>query len=216
MSVPLVAAGERPREARPALAAGCPACRFPPPMVAEHDLSLVRRARTGDQEAFTLLVRRHQDRVWALVRSILRDEDDTADVVQETFLAVLRHLDSFRAGARFSTWLHSIAVRKAYDHLRRRRPVPMDPDTMPEPESHVAAAEQAAAEIRGDLLEALDSLDRGFRAAVLLVDVLGCSVDEAAESLGVAPGTVKSRVFRGRAMLAERLGTVGYDGASKE
>jgi len=185
-------------------------------MTTEPDLELVRRAKAGDQDAFAVLVRRHEARVFTVAKGVVRSPEDAADVAQETFIAVLRHLVSFQETAQFTTWLHRIALRKAYDHVRRRVPEPVDPagyavESMdardPDPQAtHLA---------RGDLLEALSGLDEGFRDAVLLVDVAGLGVDEAAAALGVAPGTVKSRVFRGRAALARQLGTHGHGGASK-
>jgi RNA polymerase sigma-70 factor, ECF subfamily len=185
-------------------------------MAEEQDQAIVRRALAGDRRAFEMLVRRHQDRVFSLVRGIVRHPEDAADVTQETFIAVLRHLDTFRQDSSFTTWLHRIAVRKAYDHLRRRTPEPLDPDSLVMQQLDERTDSQAAGLARSDLLGAIAALDDGFREAVLLVDVLGHSVEEAAATLDVAPGTIKSRVFRGRAALARHLGTLGYDGASKE
>jgi RNA polymerase sigma-70 factor, ECF subfamily len=185
-------------------------------MDAESDLLLVRRAKAGEQRAFEQLVRRHQDRVFAVARGVVRSPEDAADVAQETFIAVLRHLDTFQEGAAFTTWLHRITLRKAYDHQRRRVPDPVDPG------SHavggLAARDhdpQATGLQRTDLLAAIARLEAGFRDAVLLVDVAGLGVEEAAAALGVAPGTIKSRVFRGRAALARELGTRGHGAASK-
>lgn len=178
------------------------------------DFVLVRRARAGDRAAFTQLVQRHQDRVWALARGIVGDPHDAADVAQETFIAVLRHLDQFQEGARFSTWLHSITVRKSYDLLRRRVPEPVAPDDVRAATAEAPDDPYETQLARSALLDAIGDLDEGFRAAVLLVDVLGVSVDDAAVALDIAAGTVKSRVFRGRAQLASSLGTAGYPEAS--
>jgi RNA polymerase sigma-70 factor (ECF subfamily) len=184
-------------------------------MVVEHDTLLVRRAKAGDRSAFDQLVQRHRDRVYTLVRGVVRHDQDAEDVAQETFVAVLQHLDTFREGAQFSTWLHRIAVRKAYDALRRRVPEPVDPAGVPARQLQARDADPHATNLaRSALLEAIAGLDESFRAAVLLVDVLGVGVDEAAAALQVAPGTVKSRVFRGRAALATALGTHGVQGAS--
>lgn len=180
----------------------------------DHDFPLVRRARDGDHDAFSELVRRHQDRVYSLVRGIVRNRDDAADVTQETFIAVLRHLDTFIEGARFSTWLHRIAVRKAYDLMRKRVPDPVDPDA---PQLALQAAIGNPHETylaQQTLLDSVAALDDGFREAVLLVDVLGCSVEDAAGVLQVAPGTIKSRVFRGRATMAQLLAAQGYGGGA--
>lgn len=186
-------------------------------MDAEPDLVLVRRAKAGEQAAFTQLVQRHQDRVFTVARGVVRSPEDAADVAQEAFIAVLRHLDTFQEGAAFTTWLHRITLRKAYDHLRRRVPEPIDPSTGPvmniearDSDPHQTGLDRTA------LVEAIARLDQGFRDAVLLVDVAGLGVDEAADALGVAPGTIKSRVFRGRAALARELGTRGVGAASKQ
>ena len=184
-------------------------------MVAEHDLMLVRRAKAGDRAAFDELVRRHQDRVFAVARGVVRSPEDAEDVAQETFIAVLRHLGTFQEGSLFTTWLHRITLRKAYDHVRRRVPDPVDAAGIAV--GALAARDhdpQATGLARGDLLEAIAALDQGFRDAVLLVDVAGLGVEEAAAALGVAPGTVKSRVFRARATLAQRLGTLGHGSTS--
>lgn len=184
-------------------------------MAAEPDVVLVRRAKAGERAAFEQLVRRHQDRVYCVARTVVRSAEDAEDVAQETFIAVLRHLDTFQESAAFTTWLHRIALRKAYDHVRRRVPEPVDP----------AGAAVAGLEARDrdpigtglaqtHLLEAIGELEQGFRDAVLLVDVAGLGVDDAAAALGIAPGTVKSRVFRGRATLARILGTRGLGSAS--
>lgn len=186
-------------------------------MDAAPDLELVRRAKAGEQRAFEQLVQRHQDRAFAVARGVVRSPEDAADVVQEAFIAVLRHLDTFQEGAAFTTWLHRIVLRKGYDHLRRRVPEPIDPSSVT-----VAAIEarggdaQAAGIQRSDLLAAIAALDPAFRDAVLLVDVAGIGAEEAAAALGVAPGTIKSRVFRGRAALARDLGTRGHGATSKQ
>lgn len=186
-------------------------------MDATTDLELVRRAKAGEQRAFEELVRRHQDRAYSVARGVVRHPEDAADVVQEAFIAVLRHLDTFQEGAAFTTWLHRITIRKAYDHLRRRVPDPVDPGGVAV--SHLEARDSdpfATGLARSALLDAIAALDPAFRDAVLLVDVAGLGVEDAAAALGVAPGTIKSRVFRGRATLARELGTRGVGAASEE
>jgi RNA polymerase sigma-70 factor (ECF subfamily) len=178
------------------------------------DSELVLRAQEGDRDAFTQLVRAHQDRVFLVVRGIVRNPDDAADVTQETFISVLRNLDQFQGNARFSTWLHRIAVRKAYDQLRKRVPEPVDPTEQGRLQQAAPGSPHEQGLARTDLHECIAALDDGFRDAVLLIDVAGLSVEEAAAILEVAPGTIKSRVFRGRAALAQALGTRGYGAAS--
>ncbi|MCW2955447.1 MAG: polymerase subfamily sigma factor [Thermoleophilia bacterium] len=186
-------------------------------MTTEPDLELVRRAKAGDEAAFTTLVLRHQDRVYSVARGVVRSPDDAADIVQETFIAVMRHLGTFQETAAFTTWLHRITLRKAYDQLRRRVPEPVDPSGVAV--GMLAARDrdpQATGLAQRALLDAIADLDEPFRDAVLLVDVAGLGVDDAAAALGVAAGTVKSRVFRGRASLARELGTQALGTASEE
>lgn len=183
---------------------------------AENDVTLVRRAKAGEQRAFERLVRRHQDRVFSVALGVVRNPEDAADVAQEAFIAVLRHLDTFQEGAAFTTWLHRITLRKAYDHLRRRVPEPLDPNVGAVAVQEARDADpQATGMARSAILEAIAGLDAPFRDAVLLVDVAGLGVEEAAAALGVAGGTIKSRVFRGRAALARELGTRGFGSTSQ-
>lgn len=180
------------------------------------DLVLVRRAKAGEQRAFDALVRRHQDRVYSVALGVVRHPEDAADVAQEAFIAVLRHLDTFQEGAAFTTWLHRITLRKAYDQLRRRVPEPFDPTgVVVESQAARDADPQSTGLASSAILEAIAALEEPFRDAVLLVDVAGLGVEEAAAALGVAGGTIKSRVFRGRAALARELGTRGLGSTSQ-
>jgi RNA polymerase sigma-70 factor, ECF subfamily len=171
-------------------------------MPRDPDEALVRRARQGDRFAFELLVERHQHRMFTLAARVLGSRDDAADAVQEAFLRAWRGLGSFRGGALFSTWLYRICVNAAHDQRARRRPTTELSDTTADPRD--AFAER---ELSGDLQRALDELDEPYRVTVVLYDVLGRSYAEIAEITGVAEGTVKSRLFRGRTELARRLGT---------
>ena len=92
---------------------------------AERDEDLVRRFRAGEPDAFTEIVRRHQQRVYSLCLRMLGEADAAADVAQDTFLTVLRKLESFRGDAAFTTWLHRVAVNACYDELRRKRRRPI-------------------------------------------------------------------------------------------
>lgn len=183
---------------------------------AEPDVVLVRRAKAGEQRAFDALVRRHRDRVYSVALGVVRHPEDAADVAQEVFIAVLRHLDTFQEGSAFTTWLHRITLRKGYDHLRRRVPEPIDPDgvAMSRQEARIVDPQETGL-ANAAILDAIAALDEPFRDAVLLVDVAGLGVEEAAAALGVAGGTIKSRVFRGRAALASELGTRGFGSASQ-
>jgi RNA polymerase sigma-70 factor, ECF subfamily len=167
------------------------------------DEELVRRAQKGDRFAFERLVEQHEQRLYTLAARVLGSREDAADAVQEALVRAWLALPKFRGDARFSTWLYRIVVNAAHDMRPKRREMPTD--ELPEPaDPRDRFAEQ---ELSGELQRALDALDESYRVAVVLYDVLGCSYAEIAEMTGVAEGTVKSRIFRGRSELAERLGT---------
>lgn len=173
----------------------------------DDDHSLIERCLAGDRAAFEDLMRRHEDRVFAVCLRTLRDREAALDATQDTFITVFRKLDRFDGRSAFTTWLHRVAVNTALDRIRRekrRSAGPLDERTdPPDPFAH-EAVESAA--LRPELEAALASIPEEFAAAVVLVDVHGYGTEDAAEILGVARGTVKSRVFRGRRLLSEALG----------
>jgi RNA polymerase sigma-70 factor, ECF subfamily len=174
------------------------------------DEALVRRAQRGDRFAFERLVDRHEHRLYTLSARVLGSANEAADAVQETFLRAWLRLDTFRGDARFSTWLYRICVNAAHDLRARRGAEPADEiDAAADPRDAFAGRE-----LSGALQHALNALDEPYRTAVVLFDVLGCSYEEIAEMTGVAEGTVKSRIFRGRSELGRRLGTRGEGEAS--
>ncbi len=172
------------------------------------DEALVRRAAAGGRDAFEELVRRHRERVYALALRICRNPDDAEDALQETFIAAHRALPRFDRRARFSTWLYRIATNKCYDVIARRRPT-ADPGTLPEPaDPHDPFARS---ERHAVLARALDELPEQFREAALLCDVCGLTPAEAGEVAGVPEGTMKSRSFRARGLLAAALREAGAE-----
>jgi RNA polymerase sigma-70 factor (ECF subfamily) len=172
------------------------------------DEALVRRAASGQREAFEELVRRHRARVFALALRICRNHDDAEDALQETFIAAYRALPRFDRRARFSTWLYRIATNKCYDVLARRRPA-ADAAALPEAAD---PDDPFARNTRQELLtRALDALPAQFREAALLCDVCGLTPAEAGEVIGVPEGTMKSRSFRARALLAVALRAAGAE-----
>jgi RNA polymerase sigma-70 factor (ECF subfamily) len=169
------------------------------------DADLLAAHCAGDPDAFGELFRRHRDRMWAVAVRTCGDPEIAADAVQDGFLAAFRRADSFRGDAAVTTWLHRIVINACLDRLRRRRP------TTPLPEyDSVETADRrddhASTEAALDVRAALARLPEGQRVALVLVDMHGMGVAEAAEVLGVAEGTGKSRCARGRAALAELLG----------
>jgi RNA polymerase sigma-70 factor, ECF subfamily len=173
------------------------------------DVDLVARYLAGDVAAFDELMRAHEDRVFGVCLRMLRDRDAALDATQETFLTVFRKADRYRAEAAFSTWLYRVAVNTCYDQMRRSKRHRADefPEHY-EPPDRSAGDALEAVEVRPDVEEALDALPADFRAAVVLVDVEGLALETVSDLLGIPLGTVKSRVFRGRRLLAERLGNL--------
>jgi RNA polymerase sigma-70 factor, ECF subfamily len=171
--------------------------------VDDPDAPLVARAQKGDRWAFEQLVDRHQHRLFTLAARLLGSPDEAPDAVQEALIRAWLGLPSFRRGARFSTWLYRICVNAAHDQRLKRGTAPLEETLEPaDPRD-----EFLAHELSTDLQRALNELDEDYRTAVVLYDVLGCSYAEIAELTAVAEGTVKSRIFRGRARLGELLGT---------
>ncbi len=178
------------------------------------DAELLRTYGAGDDDAFAELVRRHKDRLWAGALRTMRSPEEAADALQEALISASRRASQYRGDAAVLTWLHRIVVNACLDRLRRDRirtlqPLPDDLDrdlalvARDEPER-----EAALVEMRRDVIAALRELNADQRAALVLVDMEGYSVDEAAAILGCAPGTIKSRCARGRARLAPLLAHV--------
>ncbi|KRV47309.1 RNA polymerase subunit sigma [Wenjunlia vitaminophila] len=171
----------------------------------DHDL--LARHVAGDPDAFGEIVRRHRDRLWAVALRTLGDREEAADAVQDAFVSAFRAAHTFRGQSAVTTWLHRITVNACLDRLRRaenRRTAAL-PDTLSledllEPhESAEAPAERG--ELHAELVRAMFTLPVEQRAALVLVDMQGHSVAEAADILGIPTGTVKSRCARGRARL---------------
>ena len=173
------------------------------------DRGLIDRFLGGDQTAFNDLMAAHEDRVFAVCLRMLRDREAALDATQETFITVFRKVGSFAGRSAFSTWLYRVAVNTCYDSLRRQKRHRADP--LPEhldPPDRASGDEIAAAELRPDIEVALMEVPIEFRSSIVLVDLEGLSIQNTAEALGVAVGTVKSRLFRGRRILAESLGNL--------
>src|SRR5689334_12608498 len=164
---------------------------------APSDAELLRAHVTGDPEAFAELVRRHRDRLWAVALRTIGDREEAADAVQDALLNAHRNAARFRGEAAVTTWLHRIVVNACLDRMRRRQAHPTVPlpdgnrdDGRPTgPEPAAPAPDQDTVLVVRDALAALPFEQR---AAIVLVDVQGYGVAEAAEMLGVAEGTIKS------------------------
>lgn len=161
-------------------------------------------ARAGDRAALETLLRRHHDRLAAVCRRLCGNDADAADATQEALLAIVRGLSRYDGRAAFSTWAYRVATNACLDELRRRsrRPLP----GLDESRSRAAPGDVGeAVAARLDVDEALAALPLDFRTAVVLRDLCGLDYAEIAEVLGVPAGTVRSRIARGRAQLADRL-----------
>lgn len=168
------------------------------------DEDLLRQAAAGDQSAFSALVRRHEDRVFGIAIRITGDRADALDATQDTFVSVFRQAGTFRAEAAFTTWLYRVAVNACRDLLRRRRRLPEPTDELPERPRPGIGTEEVVG-LRLDLARALAQLPDEYRDAVLMHDLGAIPYEEIAQITGVALGTVKSRISRGRRRLAELL-----------
>jgi RNA polymerase sigma-70 factor, ECF subfamily len=182
------------------------------------DAALLQAHVEGDADAFGRLVARHRTRLWAVAVRTLGDREEAADALQDALLNAFRRAEGFRAESRVTTWLHRIVVNACLDRLRRSAVRAADPLPDDDHDRRVAApvgrdpAEQAS--LRGDVQAALATLPAEQRAAVVLVDMLGYPVEEVAEVLGCAVGTVKSRCARGRARLVPLLAPGRRGGSS--
>lgn len=169
------------------------------------DVELVELARRGDRAAFDELIRRHDDRLRGLAYRLLTDRHGMDDALQDAYLKAYRALDRFRAGSDFGTWIYRIAYNSCIDELRRRKRSPVAADEPAEPASSQPGPERvvsASETVRAALAE----LPTDQRVTVVLVDGEGFDHREAAKILGVAPGTVASRLHRARAALRRILG----------
>lgn len=171
------------------------------------DAELLAAHVEGDPDAFGEIFRRHKDRMWSVAMRTCGDRELAADALQDAFIGAFRRASSFRGDAAVTTWLHRIVVNACLDRLRRRRPT----TTLPEYELADRHDHHASTEVALDIRQALTRLPEGQRLALVLVDMEGMSVAEAADVLDVAEGTIKSRCARGRAAMAELLGLVRTD-----
>ncbi|RMW95426.1 RNA polymerase sigma factor RpoE [Allofranklinella schreckenbergeri] len=187
----------------------------------DSDQQLVARAQAGDQRAFELLVIKYQRRIERLISRMVRDADLVEDIAQETFIRAWRALHQFRGEAQFYTWLYRIAVntaKKSLGDLKRNPAIaesalrkrdedddaagapflePVSPET---PESVLAAKEIAAA-----VNAAMDALPEELRQAVTLREIDGLSYEAIAEAMACPIGTVRSRIFRAREAISQRV-----------
>lgn len=175
------------------------------------DRELLTAHVSGDDAAFGILVARHADRMWAVALRTMRNGEEAADALQDAYISAFRRAHTFRGDSQVTTWLHRIVVNACLDRIRRNNV--RRADALPEniDRSEIMAmpsnAEHAvdSGQTRDAVHEALNQLNADQRAALVLVDMEGYSVEDAARILGCATGTIKSRCARGRAKLAPLL-----------
>jgi RNA polymerase sigma-70 factor (ECF subfamily) len=176
------------------------------------DDELVRSAREGDRRALDDLLRRHQPRIHAVCRRLTGNDADALDATQEALLSVVRGLPRFDGRSAFATWTYRIATNAALDELRRRRRRPADPLDTGHPAAEPVAPGPSVAQAVTDRLDvdaALAQVPVDFRVPVVLRDLCRLDYAEIAEVLDLPPGTVRSRIARGRAALAALLADPG-------
>jgi len=175
------------------------------------DDELAAAAATGDQRALDALLRRHASMIHAVCRRVLANPDDALDASQNAMIAIARRIGTFDRRAKFTTWCYRVATNAALDEARRRgrRPAPME--IVPEPRTDGVHVDDAVAD-RLDVDAALARLSPEHRAAVALRDLVGLDYAEIAAVLEIPPGTVRSRIARGRAALADLMGEPGAVG----
>jgi RNA polymerase sigma-70 factor (ECF subfamily) len=184
------------------------------------DALLVERVKRGDMRAFEMLVLKYQRRIERLVARMVRDVDLVQDIAQETFIRAYRALPQFRGESAFYTWLYRIAVntaKKALVELKRDPLIPEtalgageDPDETSRVENELSDGETpeavlASKEIAATVNAAIDALSDDLRQAITLREIEGLSYEEIAEVMNCPIGTVRSRIFRAREAIAERL-----------
>ena len=168
------------------------------------DAALVEAARRGDRRALDVLLRRHYERVWTICRRLAGNDDDALDAAQEALIVLVRRIDRYDGRAAFTTWMYRVVTNACVDELRRRgrRPVPVRevperPADRPGPDERVADQMAVDAGLAHVPLE--------FRAALVLRDACDLDYGQIAEILDIPPGTVRSRIARGRAALVDAL-----------
>lgn len=182
------------------------------------DKQLVERVQRGDKQAFDLLVLKYQHRIIKLVSRYIRDPSDALDVTQDAFLKAYRALPNFRGESAFYTWLYRIAINTAKNYLVMQSRHLLETEVTPESEEgeqfefestlkEYSTPENMVLtdEIQATIVAAIDDLPDDLRTAILLREVEGLSYEEIANVMGCPVGTVRSRIFRARESVDNRL-----------
>jgi RNA polymerase sigma-70 factor (ECF subfamily) len=181
------------------------------------DAELVQRIGQRDHAAFEMLMRTYNGRLFRVARAILKDDAEAEDALQDAYLEAYRHIGDFRGTAQLATWLVRIVVNQALMRLRKQRRstvVPFERHDAQEPDQEMQLADEhqetapatmMRAEVRKVLERRIDELPIVFRTVFIMREVEEMSVEETAEALGIPPATVRTRLFRARALLREGL-----------
>ena len=181
------------------------------------DEELVKRFLAGTEDAFTELMRRHEDRIFSLAMRMTGNRADALDATQETFIQAFRKAARFRGDSAFGTWLWRIGINASNDILRKRKrtPIPEEEPAGEEPMGSSATIDDTVV-MRLELTGALAQLSEEYKEAVVMHDIGGIPYEEIATLTGVSIGTVKSRISRGRKRLAHLLEQGSPSRTSKE
>lgn len=178
------------------------------------DNDLIRAAQNGDVASLEILLDRHHDRVRAVCAKVVGRGADADDAAQMALISIVKNLDKFDGRAQFSTWSYRIATNAAIDELRRRNR--RSADSIDDDEHHlqIASDGNTGEAVTASIVvnDALAELSEEFRLPVVLRDLCGMDYDQIAEVLEIAPGTVRSRIARGRGKLADIIGDVTSGG----
>jgi RNA polymerase sigma-70 factor, ECF subfamily len=170
------------------------------------DYGLMQAVQRGDMVAFNSIVDRYKDRLMNVIGRMLSSTEEAEDVVQETFVRVYQHRQSFNFQHCFSTWIYTIALNLARNELRKRKRFKfLDVNDMQGAESELAVEMKLPSRISQSLDAAIQNLPEKYRTAFMLRDIQEMPYEEVAKVLNVPLGTVKSRVNRARMMLKEVL-----------
>lgn len=180
------------------------------PLRHDAEPELIRQAQSGSTAAVETLIRQSYGQIFTVCRRMCSSREDAEDAAQLAAIAVVRGLPRFDFGSKFSTWVHRISVNASVDVLRKnQRTVPITPlqDGLHLVTDQTAGPEQSTVnqEERDGITQALDELAEEFRVPVILRDLLDWTYHDIAEFLDLSPGTVRSRIHRGRQQLAKLL-----------
>jgi len=182
------------------------------------DLALAKRIGTGDHAAFENLMRTYNGKLFRIARAILKDDGDAEDALQDAYLEAYRHVDEFHGGSELGTWLTRIVINQSLMRLRKDkrrssivpfRGMTMDADSpeaqVPDHRSESPSAAAIRAETRRILEQRIDELPSSFRMVFVMREVEDMGIDEIAACLSISPATVRTRLFRARALLRAAL-----------